>query len=95
MDVAELRLFRDQIMQTAQDCGVVSVKIFGSTIRGDATEDSDIDFLISIRKDTSLLDIGRFKWKTEELLNKRIDIAFENKLHDSISERILGEAQPL
>ncbi len=95
MNVAELRLFRDQIMQTAQDCGVLSVKIFGSTVRGDATEDSDVDFLISIKKDASLLDVGRFKWKTEELLNKRVDIAFENKLHGSISEHVLREAQPL
>lgn len=80
-------------MELADECGVVSVKVFGSTVRGDATDNSDIDFLISAKKTTSLMDIGRFKWKVEELLNKKVDIVFEGRLHHTIADQIMKEAQ--
>lgn len=51
MNILELRnRFRDKILQVARECHISSVKIFGSTIHGDATEKSDVDFLISLKK---------------------------------------------
>jgi predicted nucleotidyltransferase len=64
--------FRDKILRIASECGIDEVKVFGSTVRGDATEESDVDLLVSAKETTSLLDIGRFKWKTEELLQKKV-----------------------
>lgn len=85
--------FKDKIMLAAAECRIRTVKVFGSTIRGDATEDSDVDFLISLQQGASLLDVGRFKWRLEEMLQKKVDIAFENKLHHSIASQVLKEAQ--
>ncbi|MDR0942321.1 MAG: nucleotidyltransferase domain-containing protein [Holosporales bacterium] len=94
--ISELRSkFRDKILDIADECGVNSVKVFGSTARGDATEESDVDFLISAKKTATLLDIGRFKWKTEELLHKKVDVAFEGRIHRSITDRVMKEAQLL
>ncbi|MDR0633047.1 MAG: nucleotidyltransferase domain-containing protein [Holosporales bacterium] len=87
--------YRDEILQIAKECGIESVKVFGSTARGDATEDSDIDFLISAGEKASLLDIGRFKWRAEELLCKNVDIVFEGRLHHSIVDRVEAEALTL
>jgi predicted nucleotidyltransferase len=87
--------FRDQILLIASECDIKSVKIFGSTVRGDTTEKSDVDFLISAKETASLLDVGRFKWKVEELLHKKVDIAFEGYVHHSIADRVMKEAQPL
>jgi predicted nucleotidyltransferase len=96
MNLSNLRLeFREGILKLATECGVVSVKVFGSTVRGDATEDSDVDFLISAKKTASLLDISRFKWKVEELLHKKVDIIFEGHVHHSIADQVMKEAQPL
>jgi predicted nucleotidyltransferase len=96
MKLSNLRVeFREKILELADECGIISVKVFGSTVRGDATENSDVDFLISAKKTASLLDIGRFKWKVEELLHRKVDIAFEGRLHCSIAGQVMKEAQPL
>jgi predicted nucleotidyltransferase len=94
--ISDLRnKFRDKILLIASECGIESVKVFGSTVRGDATEESDVDFLISAGEKTSLLEIGRFKWRTEELLCKKVDIAFEGRVHRSIADHVMKEALPL
>lgn len=50
MHILELRdKFRDRIVQVAAECHIRTVKVFGSTIRGTATEDSDVDLLISLK----------------------------------------------
>ncbi len=96
MQLSELRTkFRDKIFVIADECHIATIKVFGSTVRGDAREDSDIDLLISLKKNAGLLDVGRFKWKLEELLNKRVDVAFENHIHRSIMQQVFKEAQPL
>lgn len=87
--------YRSKILALAKECHIRTVKIFGSVVRGEAKEDSDVDFLITVSENASLLDVGRFKWKTEEILHKKVDIAFENKLHRSIANKVLKEAQVL
>ncbi|GHT91086.1 nucleotidyltransferase [Alphaproteobacteria bacterium] len=94
--ITELRSkFRDKILRIADKCGISCVKVFGSTARGDATDDSDVDFLISIRDNASLLGIGRFQYETEELLQKKVDVAFEGYVHKRIASRVMQEAQLL
>lgn len=96
MQLSELRKkFRNKIFVIADECHVATIKVFGSTVRGDAREDSDVDLLISLKKGAGLLDVGRFKWKLEELLNKSVDVAFENRIHHVIAAQVMKEAQPL
>ncbi|MDR2781013.1 MAG: nucleotidyltransferase domain-containing protein [Holosporaceae bacterium] len=87
--------FRKKILNIANECGIDEVRVFGSTARGEATEESDVDLLVSVKEATSLLDIGRFKWKTEELLRKKVDIAFKGRIHHSIADRVAKEAKLL
>ena len=96
MHLSDLKTkFRDKIFLIADECNIESIKIFGSTIREEATDESDVDLLISVKKTASLLDIGRFKWKIEELLRKKVDIAFEGRMHRSIAKHVMKEAKPL
>ena len=90
-----LTQYRSRILELAKECKIKEVFVFGSVARGEAREDSDVDLLISLDKGASLLDVGRFKWKAEEILHRKVDIAFENKLHASISDQIMKEAQAL
>ena len=95
MLLSELRSkFRDKILAIAKDCHIETVKVFGSTVRGEARDDSDVDFLISIRG-ASLLDVGRFQWKVQDLIKKRVDVVFEKGLHYAIADRVKREALPL
>jgi predicted nucleotidyltransferase len=59
MDVNELlREQRQEILQTAARHGARNVRVFGSVARGEADEQSDIDFLVEMVPGRSLLDLG-------------------------------------
>ena len=95
MLLSELRTrFQDKILAIAKECHIETVKVFGSTVRGEARNDSDVDLLISINGAT-LLDVGRFQWKVQDLIKKKVDVVFEKGLHRVIAERVKKEALPL
>ncbi|MDQ1470912.1 MAG: uncharacterized protein QOJ99_2392 [Bryobacterales bacterium] len=55
MTLAELQLTeRERILAIAHRHGATSVKVFGSFVRNEARQDSDLDLLIEARPNTSL-----------------------------------------
>jgi len=64
---------------------------FGSIVRGEATEDSDIDLLIEFEGRKSLLDLVGLKLELQELLGREVDIITYKSLHPLLKERILNE----
>ena len=86
---------RTDILQLATRHGARRVRIFGSIIRGTATEGSDIDLLVAFEPDRSLLDLIGFKQDLQELLGREIDVVSEGGLSPYLKDRILQEAQPL
>ena len=90
-----LRKQRAQILQLATRHGAQRVRVFGSVIRGTATERSDIDFLVAFEPDRSLLDLIGFKQDLQDLLGRKIDVVSEGGLSPYLKDRILQEAQPL
>ena len=86
--------YRSQILAIAKECNVENIRLFGSIARGDAHDDSDIDFLVRMRPNSGF-GIGRLKWRLEELLHTRVDIVTEKSLHHTIRDRILKEAVTL
>ncbi len=58
MNLEELRSrYKPQIMALADQFGVENIRVFRSTARGDAKPDNDVDFLVSIRPGTTLVDL--------------------------------------
>ena len=90
-----LRERRTDILQLATQHGARRVRIFGSIIRGTATERSDIDLLVAFEPDRSLLDLIGFKQDLQELLGRPVDVVSEGGLSPYLKDRILHEAQPL
>jgi len=96
MDVEELlRAKRDEILEIAARHGAHNVRVFGSVARGDASPDSDIDFLVNIESGRSLLDLGGLLMDLEDLLGREVDIVTEAGLRARIRQRVLSEARPL
>ena len=59
MTLEELRRSnRDTILALAARHGAQNVRVFGSIARGEATECSDIDLLVELRPERSLMDLG-------------------------------------
>ncbi len=74
-----------------RDYGVVQLGVFGSWVRGEASEDSDIDMLVEFRQ-----PIGFFKFlELEELLSEwlgiKVDLVTKAALKPHIGSRILNE----
>ncbi|MEM7827035.1 MAG: nucleotidyltransferase domain-containing protein [Candidatus Aenigmatarchaeota archaeon] len=52
--------------------GVVKAGLFGSFVRGEAKKKSDIDILVDLPKERSLLDLVGLKLELEEALKRRL-----------------------
>lgn len=70
-------------------------RIFGSVARGEADEQSDVDFLVEFEPGTSLLTHSGLIVALEDLLGRKVDVAPEKTLKERIRKRILLEARPL
>jgi predicted nucleotidyltransferase len=86
---------RTEILKIAAQYGASNVRIFGSVARGEATANSDIDFLMDIQAGRSLLNRIALIQDLEDLLNRKVDVAKPEILHESIREQVLKEAIPL
>lgn len=87
-----LQAKREDILQTARKYGAYNVRVFGSVARGEADEKSDIDLLVDMEKERSLLDLAGLLVDLEELLGCKVDVVPEDSLRERIRGRVLKEA---
>jgi hypothetical protein len=90
-----LRERRNDILRVAAAYGARNVRVFGSAARGDARPDSDLDLLVELDPERSLLDRVGLLLDLEDMLGRKVDLATEKGLHPALRERVLGEAVPL
>jgi len=86
---------REQVLQLAAKYGARRVRIFGSIARGEADDQSDVDFLVDLDPGRSLLDLGGLQYELERLLGRRVDVVTERGLKPRMRERALLEAVAL
>lgn len=87
---------REEILSIAERHGAFNVRVFGSIARGEATAQSDIDFLVdySLDKISAWFPAG-LVLDLEKLLGCKVDVATEAGLKDRIRERVLKDSLPL
>ncbi len=86
---------REGILGLAARHGASNVRIFGSLSRGEGSESSDVDLLVTLEKKRSLLDLVGLKQDIEDLLHRPVDVVTEAALSPYIRDRVLAEAMPL
>lgn len=65
--------------------------LFGSFVRGEQRETSDIDILVDFTEDASLFDLVRLADFLEEKLQHRVDIVTTDSLRVELRESVLRE----
>ncbi len=90
-----VRRNRDAILRVVRKHGGRTVRIFGSLARGDAGEDSDIDFLVDMKPGRGLFEQAAMLLELEEILGRSVDVVTPEGLRERIRERVLREAVPL
>ena len=77
--------------------GVETMSVFGSTARGMASADSDVDLLVGIGDEMSysLVSQAALQNFVSEQLGRSVDIVTRDGLDDRIRENVLAEARPV
>ena len=87
----ELEGLKNKIIPILERYEVKKAAVFGSFVRGEQKEDSDIDILIEFKGKKSLLDLAGLKIELEETLKRKVDVLTYNSLHPLLKDRILQE----
>ena len=96
MTLEELRsTSRDDILRLASSYGARNVRVFGSCARGENSPSSDIDFLVDLEPDRTLMDLGGLLMELQELLQTRVDVATLGMLRPKAKEAAVRDAAPL
>lgn len=96
MTLDELRRSkREEILRIATKHGARNVRVFGSLARGENSPSSDIDLLVDMDPDRSLMDLGGLLMDLQAMLDTRVDVATEKMLRPKIRERAMRDAAPL
>lgn len=86
---------RDEILRVAAKHGAHRVRVFGSVVRNEANTESDVDFLVELDEDRSMLDHIALIRELEDVVGCRVDVVAEDDLHRAIRDRVLAEGVPL
>jgi uncharacterized protein len=87
-----LQTHREAIREIALRHRVRNVRVFGSVLHGQDTEDSDLDLLVEPTSETTLMDIGAIRYELKKLLGISVDVLTPGALPDNFKDRILNEA---
>lgn len=88
----DIRERREEILEIACRHGAYNVRVFGSTVRGTAGEESDVDFLVSLEPDRSLLDLVGLKLDLERAFGCSVDVLTERGTHYYLRDEIVSSA---
>ncbi len=90
-----LKAKRKEILAIAETYGAANIRLFGSIVRGENTELSDVDFLVQMNEGRNLWDLIGLTQNLEELLHCKVDVVTEGGLSPYLREHILASAAPL
>jgi predicted nucleotidyltransferase len=93
--MATLEEIKEKAVPVLEEAGITKSALFGSYVRGDQKEDSDIDILVRFPDSATLLDVVRLKRKLTQQLQKDVDIVSYNAISPLIKDSILRYQYPL
>jgi uncharacterized protein len=80
-----------------QEYGVTEIGVFGSYVRGEQKDSSDLDILVTLTDPPpiSLLGLVNLQNYLSDLLGVKVDVALKDNLKKRIGRRILQEVESL
>ena len=87
-----LQTLRQYQQEFGSRYGILSLGLFGSTARDEATDGSDVDVVVSLRE-PNLFTLSRIRLELEEQLHRPVDIvSYRDRMNPFLKERIQKEA---
>lgn len=93
----DLRARREEIIALARRNKAFNVRVFGSVARGEATPESDVDLLVSMREGASMFDLVGLWLDLQEMLGCEVSLITddENPRRERFLQRARKDAVPL
>jgi predicted nucleotidyltransferase len=86
---------RDEVRAIALAHRVTNPRVFGSVLRGEDTDSSDLDLLVDALPGATLLDLARIALEVEERLGVEVDVLTPEDLPPKYRAQVVAEAQPV
>ena len=90
-----LRQHREAVCRAAARYHVTNPRVFGSALRGDDGDGSDLDLLVDTLPGTTLLDLGGLQDELQELLGVPVDVLTLKDLPAKLRDIVAQEARPV
>lgn len=90
MTPADILEIKQKAVPILKEAGATKSALFGSVIRSENRDDSDIDLLVELPKNKSLLDFIGIKIELEEALNKKVDLVEYSAIKPNLKSFILS-----
>ena len=88
-----VKIIKKNKPELASRYGVRQLGLFGSHVRQQENESSDIDILVSFSRDVDLFDFVDLRELLEKKLNSKVDLVMVSALKPAIGKRILQEVE--
>lgn len=86
----DLEGIKTKILPVLKRAGIKRSSIFGSYAKGEEGKKSDVDILIDMPSNKSLLDFAGLKIKLEEILKRKVDLVEYSSIKPLLKKSILG-----
>jgi len=86
----DIQKAKEQIIPIIKKHNISKAALFGSIVTGKMRNNSDIDLLIDMPKDSSLFDLLRVKIDLEEQLGRRVDLVQYKAIKLRLKDEILS-----
>jgi predicted nucleotidyltransferase len=91
MNTTILPFDTNKVIEICRRSDVVMLGVFGSVVRGEATEQSDVDLLVRFSKPKSLLGVADLAIQIETTIGKRVDLFTEAAISPYIRDQVKRE----
>jgi uncharacterized protein len=92
---AALDAHREEIRRIVAANRGLNPRVFGSVLRHEDTEDSDLDLLIDAAEGFSLFDMATIAMAVENLTQTKVDVRTPEDLSAKFRGKIVAEARPV
>ncbi|MEQ1888930.1 MAG: nucleotidyltransferase domain-containing protein [Alphaproteobacteria bacterium] len=90
-----LEAFRPAVRAMALRFKSANPRVFGSVLRGDDLDGSDLDLLVDPLPGATLFDLGGLQIELQEMLGVPVDLLTPGDLPPKFRNEILSEAKPV
>lgn len=95
VSTSAVRQHRRALLDLARRYGARNLRVFGSTARGEAGPESDVDLLVDLEPGRTLLDLAGLRREAGALLGVEVDVATPEMLREPVRQEAERDAVPV